>query len=91
MELYKKDKNKAVAFLTNYSTNQGNRVTYGWQKLYQYLFMRYMDGNIKTKRAVPPGYKYISPKVEQPGYSEEFYKKIVEETGDKLKVTGGGH
>jgi len=91
LELYKKDKNAAVAFLTTYSVSQGDRVTYGWKKLYQYLFMRYMDGNIKTDRPVPPGYKYITPKVEQPGYSEEFYKKIVEETGDKLKVIGSGH
>jgi len=91
MELYKKDKKQAVAFLTNYSVSQGDRVTYGWKKLYQYLFMRYMDGNIKTKREIPQGYKYVTPKVEQPGYSDEFYKKVVEDTKDKLKVIGGGH
>jgi len=91
LELYKTDKNAAVAFLTNYSVNQGDRVTYGWKKLYQYLFMKYMDGNIKTERPVPPGYKYYTPKVEQPGYSKDFYKQIMEETGDKLKVKGSGH
>lgn len=91
LELLKTDKNAAVAFLTNYSVNQGDRVTYGWKKLYQYLFMRYMDGNIKTDRPVPPGYKYYTPKVEQPGYGEEYYKKVVEGTGDKLKVIGSGH
>ncbi len=90
LELYKKDKEAAVAFLTNYSVNQGDRVTYSWKKLYQHLFMRYMDGNIKTKRAIPSGYKYIAPKVEQPGYSKEFYKKVAGETGEKLKVIGGG-
>jgi hypothetical protein len=53
--------------------------------------MKYMDGNIKTKRAVPPGYKYITPEVSQPGYSKEFYKKVAEETGEKLKVKGASH
>lgn len=89
LELYKTDKELAIAFLTNYSVNQGNRVTSGWKKLYQYLFMRYMDGNIKTKQEVPEGYKYVTPLVSQPGYSKDFYKKISTETGDKLKVIGG--
>ena len=37
-------------------------------------------------RAIPEGYKYYAPKVEQPKYSEEFYKAIINQTGDKLKV-----
>ncbi|MCP4551162.1 MAG: dipeptidase, partial [Bacteroidetes bacterium] len=91
IELYKTDKESAVAFLTNYSVNQGNRVTHGWKKLYQYLFMRYMDGNIKSKQDVPEGYKYVTPSVSQPGYNEDYYKKVSTETGDKLKVIGGAH
>ncbi len=57
-----------------------------WKVFYQYLFMKYMDGNVKTARAIPEGYKYYAPKVEQPKYSEEFYKAIIDQTGDKLKV-----
>ncbi len=90
--LHKKNPELAVNYLTNYSVNQGDRVTYSWKKLYQYLFMKYMDGNIKTKRPVPANYKYVTPEVKQPGYGEEWYKRIVEETGDKFKVIGdGGH
>jgi hypothetical protein len=50
-----------------------------------------MDGNVKTKVDVPAGYKYIPPKVEQPGYPEEWLRKIAETTGDKLKVKGSAH
>jgi len=53
--------------------------------------MKYMDGNIKTKKDVPEGYKYTTPNIKQPGYSNEFYKTIVKETGDKLKVKGADH
>jgi dipeptidase len=84
--LYKEDPEKAVAFLTNYSGSVGERVFNTWKGLYRYLFMKYMDGNIKTKREVPEGYKYYAPEVKQPGYSEDFYRLIIEKTGDQFKM-----
>ncbi|MCF8229927.1 MAG: C69 family dipeptidase [Bacteroidales bacterium] len=91
-ELYAQDPELAVEYLTNYSVNQANMVSREWKKFYQYLFMKYMDGNIKTKREVPEGYKYYPPEVKQPGYTEEWYRMIIEETGDQFKVPeGGGH
>ncbi len=37
----------AVEFLTDYSANTGNALVCKWQDFYKYLFMKYMDGNIK--------------------------------------------
>ncbi|NVO18481.1 MAG: C69 family dipeptidase [Bacteroidetes bacterium] len=74
---------KAVQLLTEFSVSQGNNTVHEWKNLYAYLFTRYMDGNIKT---VIPGEK--NPKVSQPGYSEDFYRNIVKETGEKFKVIG---
>jgi len=56
---------------------------------YTYLFTKYMDGNIKTKVDVPQGYKYHSPTLSQPGYGDDWYRKIVEETGDLFKMPDG--
>jgi len=81
--LYDVDKVQVVAMLTDFSVNNANELVYHWKKFYQYLFMKYMDGNIKT---FVPGQK--NPKVEQPGYGDEWYRRIVKETGDKLKVLG---
>jgi len=90
--IYEKDHDAAIAYLTDYSNAVGANVFETWKKFYQYLFMKYMDGNIKTKREVPEGYKYYAPKVSQPGYGTEKYKMIIEETGDQFKVIGGdGH
>ena len=75
--LYETDKEKAVAFLTNYSNGVGERVFKTWKNLYAYLFMKYMDGNIKTKKEVPEGYKYINPELSQPGYGEDFYLSLI--------------
>lgn len=85
-EIYAKDPAEAVRFLTKYSNTEAMRLCADWKVFYQYLFVKYMDGNVKTARQVPEGYKYYAPKVEQPKYSDEFYKAIIEQTGDKLKV-----
>lgn len=85
------NKAAAIAYLTNYSCGVGADVFNIWSDLYQYLFMKYMDGNIKTKKEVPEGYIYVTPEVNQPGYSPETYRLIINQTGDKLKVTGSTH
>ena len=90
--LFKTDKDAAIAYLTDYSNGVGANVFETWRRLYQYLFVKYMDGNIKTKQEVPEGYKYYAPKVNQPGYGDDKYRIIIEETGDQFKVVGGtGH
>ena len=82
-ELYKTDPMMAREFLTDYSCNTADKLVHDWKKFYQYLFLKYMDGNIKE-----PDGNNQNPKVEQPGYSEGFYRQIVKDTGDKLKVIG---
>lgn len=90
-ELYKTDPAKAIEFITDYSVKQGNNTVYTWKKLYAFLFTKYMDGNIKEARQVPEGDAYTTPSVKQPGYSEEWYRMIKNNAGDKLKVIGDGH
>lgn len=87
--IYKKDKSKAVDFVTDFSVNTANNLVYDWKELYQFLFMKFVDGNIKKtdgREFLDNGHGVL--KIEQPGYSEEFYKKIIEQTGDKFKVPG---
>ncbi|MCD4834683.1 MAG: C69 family dipeptidase [Bacteroidales bacterium] len=91
-EMYKSNPEQAVAFITNYSVDQGNKTVYTWKKLYAHLFTKFLDGNLKEARPVPESNIYITPKVQYPGYGEEWYKLIIQETGDKFKVKGeAGH
>ena len=85
-KLYVQDPKKAVECLTDFSVNTANTLVKEWKNFYHYLFVKYMDGNIKTTRSVPEGYKYYAPKVEQPRYSDDFYRVIIEKTGNKLKA-----
>jgi len=91
-ELFKNNPGQAIEFITDFSVNSGNRTVSEWKDLYRYLFTKYMDGNIKEKREVPEGYKYVTPNVSQPGYSEEWYRRIIKDTGDKFEYKGDtGH
>lgn len=83
--LYKKNPAEAVKYLTDYSVKAGNKTVKEWKQLYAFLFTKYVDGNVKEARAVPKGYKYVTPNIKQPGYGEEWNKLIVTSTGDKFK------
>lgn len=85
-ELYKANPQLALSFLTDYSVNTGDALVARWKEFYQYLFMKYMDGNVKWPN---PGEQ--NPHLSQPGYPQEWYDQIARETGDKLKVQGSAH
>jgi dipeptidase len=85
-ELYSKSPKKALKYLTGYSVNAGNKTVAEWRGLYRFLFTKYLDGNIKTVQPVPDGYNRVNPKVLQPGYPEEWNRKVVKDAGDILKV-----
>ncbi len=86
--LYKLDPEKAKAFLTEYSLEQ-SRITFNaWKNLDEFLMVKYLDGNLhKEENGVFLKNEHGNPHhAEFPGYSKEFYQKIADETGDKLKM-----
>lgn len=89
-ELYKEDKALGLEYITNFSVNTGNKLVKDWRTFYEYLFTKFMDGNVKEKIEVPSDHKYIPPKVAFPGYGEDWQRRVVKETGDHFLVPGGG-
>ena len=68
--------------------NTAQDATHRYQKLATYLFVKYLDGNVKKEKdgefernadGMP-----VSPN--WPGYTQEYYNTIVKESGDRLKV-----
>ncbi|MDR0765361.1 MAG: C69 family dipeptidase [Odoribacteraceae bacterium] len=80
-EMIARDREQAIAFLTDFSCQTADALVATWRDFHGYLFCKFMDGNIKT--AVPGAKK---PKVEQPPLPEWYLRMIVDQTGDKLKV-----
>ncbi len=86
--LYEKNPEEARKFLTWYSTTTADVATARWKKLGEYLLVKYIDGNLKkeengTFKRNPYG---LPASPDFPGYDEEYYKEIVRQGGEQLKV-----
>lgn len=88
-ELYAKDTLSALKMLTEYSCNEAQQTTDRWKKLGEFLMVKYIDGNVKKEQnGVFKRNAWGLPEYpNQPGYDERYYRSIVKDTGDKLKVT----
>jgi dipeptidase len=80
LDIYQKSPELAVDFLTQFSVETGNMVVEQWKTFFGELFTKYMDGNVKFKDP-----KSKIPIVDWPGYPDDWYKRIVEETGDHYR------
>jgi dipeptidase len=93
MFLYKENPQLAYDFLTDYSVNMANSTVQFWKKLYHFLFMKFKDGNIMKSRGMTildnGNHKGIPKYPYQPGYSKEWYKTVVEKTGNKFLYPSG--
>jgi dipeptidase len=72
-ELYKKDKNLAIKYLTEYSISQFEMTVERWRMLWESLVLKYNDGYINNVNEAggrhPKGV----------GYGQEFFKRAVQE------------
>jgi len=92
-ELYKQNPASATEYLTSYSVYTGNKLVADWKAFYQYLFMKYIDGNVKNSeghKLLDNGNgKNIPKSPAQPGYGKEWERIMIQGTGDRLKVPKG--
>lgn len=87
-ELYAQSKQDAVQHLTNYTNNLVNEGVAEWKQLGEFLMVKYIDGVIKPEvngRFNRNQYGQPANPI-RPGYSNEYYQKIIDQTGDKYKV-----
>ena len=88
VQLGKESPAKATQYLTQYTNSLVNEGFDAWKELSIYLLVKYVDGVVKREengafKRNPYG-QPASPL--RPGYSNEFYRKVVDQTGDKYKI-----
>jgi hypothetical protein len=88
--LYKTNKTAAIKFITDYSVKTGQATVKRWQEMFQYLLVKYIDGNIKKEKdgkfETSPYNMPVMPS--QPGYPQWWLKEIVKQHGDVIKQIG---
>lgn len=88
--LYRENSSLGRDYITDYSVYTGNLLVTRWNDFYHYLFMKYIDGNVKQTdgfQLLENGYgKGVPKKPSQPGYGKDWERKMIEGTGDKFKV-----
>lgn len=89
-EIASLDPEVAVQFLNDHSADWSRKYTQRYRELGEYLFVKYLDGNIKKERDG----KFARTETGMPeppvfgGYDERYYRSIVEDPdgGERLKV-----
>ena len=79
---------RLVGELNRFSNERAERMMRRWHELDQMLLMKYIDGNIKTVengriKTTPTG---VVTGIKQPPYPAWFYRQIVDDKGEVLKV-----
>ena len=86
--IYKSNPAGAVEFLTNYSLKSAQESTRKYQDLAKYLFVKFLDGNIKKEKDGKfernPYGNPVQPKFG--GYTQDYFETIVKGSGDYLRV-----
>jgi dipeptidase len=92
--LFKQNPKAAMDTITHFSVSTGDQLARDWKKFYQYLFMKYMDGNLKVSEGHQlkdnGNGKNIPQKPLHPGYGKEWERRMTEGTGERLKVKPEG-
>ena len=88
--LYGANPAKAVAEATAFSTKCTENTMAEWNKLFEFLLIKYIDGNIKVEEngvfKASPDNPRVPVKVLNPEYPDWWKEAVVKSTGDKLKV-----
>jgi len=86
LNLYDSDPALAVDYLTDYSCNMAQMTVSRWQKLSEFLLVKYLDGNLKQEKdgeflRNPWGYP-LPPKF--PGYPDSYKEQILRNTDNRF-------
>ena len=86
LELYKESPVSAQQFLNKYSNEKAQQMLERWKQLAYYLIVKYNDMAVKPEKdgkfeRTPEG---LGAKVKRPGFPENYARRLIKETGDKL-------
>lgn len=89
IELFKSNPQKAISWLNEYSNRHTSLVCAEWNQLFEYLLVKYNDGNVKKEKdgkfEITNTLKPQAEFPDQPEYPEFWYRMIINNCGDNIK------
>ena len=89
--LYVESPEAGCNYVTDYAVYSGNLLVAKWNNFYHYLFMKFIDGNVKQTRGFQlldnGNEKGVPKKPSQPGYGKDWEQRMIENTGERFKVS----
>lgn len=79
LKLFAQSPMQARDYLTQYSASQADRVLARWKKLGETLLWKYLDGNLHREKG-------LNSRREHPRYPDAWYRRIVQEKGDSIRM-----
>lgn len=76
LSLYHQSPELARDYLTRYCVEAGENVVARWRKFGEFLLWKYLDGNVRDSQG----------QVTHPPYPQEWYRRIVKERGESIRV-----
>jgi len=88
---YTQNPENGINALNNFSNSKAGEMFNRWRQLYHFLLVKYIDGNIKKQdengKFLYNGTEKPQPEFPmQPKYPEWYYRMIIEDAGDNLKI-----
>ncbi len=86
--LLNNNRTQAIEYLTNYSDSATKNYMTKYQDLAKYLFVKYLDGNIKKEKdgKFERNAAGVPVQPEFGGYTQGYYETVAKGGGDRLKV-----
>lgn len=89
VSLFNNNPEMAQAVINKYSADKSKEVFQAWNQLFEYLLVKYNDGNVKKEQAgkflKTDGVKPHCVTPDFPKYPEKWYKMIIEDCGPNIK------
>ena len=88
LALWKTDSISARKYLTEITSENANNTVKQWNKLFEYLLVKYIDGNVKREENGTfkrNSYGFPANPIQQ-GYNETWKKQVIDSNGDMLFV-----
>ena len=87
-ELYKTDPEKARQMVSDYSYQMAENTMNAWDKLYEFLLVKYIDGNVKQEKngvfLRSKDSERIPAKPSNPDFPDWWKEEVIRATGDRF-------